>query len=101
MSEAQIFVNNCIWGTNWLQTGKRQTAQTVQLALQRRCSSTFTLFLHENGAIFGRPCKNAYRSTMRDHKTDMHKSISFTAFSAPFKTAFSTLTIGEIVLSLT
>lgn len=79
MSEAQIFVNNCIWGTNWLQTGKRQTARTVQLALQRRCSPTFTLFLHESGAVLGQPCKNAHHSTMWDHNTDMHTSISFTA----------------------
>lgn len=88
MSEAQIFVNNCIWGTNWRQTGKRQTAQTVQLALQRRCSSTFTLFLHENGATLGQPCKDAYRSTMWDHKTDMHKSILFTVFQHHLKLLF-------------
>lgn len=88
MSAAQIFVNNCIWGTNWLQTGKRQTAGTGQLALERRCSPTFTLFLHENGAILGQPSENAYHSTMWDHKTDMHKLISFTAFQHHLKLLF-------------
>lgn len=87
MSEAQISVN-CIWGTNWLQTGKRQTARTVRLALERRRSPTFTLFVHENGAVSGQPRKNAYHSTMWDHKTDMHKSISFTASQHRLKRLF-------------
>lgn len=65
MSEAQICVFNCIWGTNWLQTGQRQTADGT------------TNFTHtDNGATLFQTRAGPGRA----HRAHMHKSCPCCSF---------------------
>lgn len=87
MSEAQIFVNNCIWGTNWLQTGKRKCSAGTTCTTATKFTNIYIVSAWKR-SNFRPTVLECVHSTMWDHNTDMHKSISLTAFQHRLKQIF-------------